>query len=77
MIKLDITKVTDHPDGTATIEFETDESTLLFLAKIGMQTLIETAAGKVLDGYPDAEGDGNADARDGRDSELFGEIPGL
>lgn len=77
MIKLNITKVTDHPDGTATIEFETDESTLLFLAKIGMQTLIESAAGKVLDGYPDAEGDGNADPRDGRDSDLFGEIPGL
>lgn len=77
MIKLNITKVTDHPDGTATIEFETDESTLLFLAKIGMQTLIESAAGKVLDGYPDAEGDGNADAREGRDSDLFGEIPGL
>jgi len=77
MIKLDITKITDHPDGTATIEFETDESTLFFLAKIGMQTLIEAAAGKVLDGYPDAEGDGNADARAGRDSDLFGEIPGL
>ena len=49
----------------------------MFLAKIGMQSLIEAAAGKVLDGYPDAEGDGNADARDSRDSELFGEIPGL
>jgi hypothetical protein len=77
VIKLDITKITDHPDGTATIEFETDESTLIFLAGIGMQTLIETAAGKVLDGYPDAEGEGSADARDSRDSELFGEIPGL
>ena len=77
MIKLDITRITDHPDGTATIEFEMDESTLLFLAKIGMQTLIETAAGKVLDGYPDAEGADNGDARSERDSELFGEIPGL
>ena len=76
-MKLDITKLTDHPDGTVTIEFETDESTLLFLVQIGMQSLIEVAAGKVLDGYPDPEGDGNADARDGRDSDLFGEIPGL
>jgi hypothetical protein len=50
---------------------------LLFLAKIGMQTLIEAAAGKVLDGYPDAEGADNGDARSERDSELFGEIPGL
>lgn len=59
MIKMDITRVTDHPDGTATIEFEMDESTLLFLAKIGMQTLIESAAGKVLDGYSDPEGTEN------------------
>jgi hypothetical protein len=55
MIKLDITKTTDHPDGTVTIEFETDESTLLFLAKIGMQTLIEAAVGKELGKYPDEE----------------------
>jgi hypothetical protein len=77
MINVDITRVTDHPDGTCTIEFETDENTLMLLAKIGMQHLIEAAAGKALDGYPDAEGDGNADARDDRDSDLFGEIPGL
>ena len=77
MINVDITRVTDHPDGTCTIEFETDEHTLMFLAKIGMQSLIEAAAGKVLDGYPDAEGDGNADTRAGSDSDLFGEIPGL
>lgn len=77
MISIDITKVTDHPDGTATIEFETDQHTLILLAKIGMQTLIEVAAGKVLDGYPDAEGDGDSTARDGGDSDLFGEIPGL
>ena len=56
MIKLDITKTTDHPDGTVTIEFETDESTLLFLAKIGMQTLIEAAVEKELGKYPDEEG---------------------
>lgn len=55
MIKIDITKVTDHPDGTATIEFDTDQNTLILLASIGMQTLIEVAAGKVLDEYPDAE----------------------
>lgn len=77
MIDINITKVTDHPDGTATIEMEMDEGTLFFLAKIGMMHLIESAAGEALDGYPDTEGDGNADARDGRDSELFGEIPGL
>ena len=77
MINVDITRVTDHPDGTCTIEFETDEHTLMLLAKIGMQHLIEVATGKVLDGYPDAEGDDNADARDDRDSDLFGEIPGL
>ena len=77
MINVDITRVTDHPDGTCTIEFETDEHTLILLAKIGMQSLIEAAAGKVLDGYPDAEGDGNADTRAGSDSDLFGEIPGL
>lgn len=77
MIKMEITQVTDHPDGTVTMQFETDQETLIFLAKIGMLHLIEAAAGKVLDGYPDAEGDGNADARDDRDSDLFGEIPGL
>jgi hypothetical protein len=77
MINVDITRVTDHPDGTCTIEFETDEHTLMLLAKIGMRHLIEVAAGKVLDGYPDAEGDGNAEAGDRRDSDLFGEIPGL
>ena len=77
MINVDITRVTDHPDGTCTIEFETDEHTLMLLAKIGMRHLIEVAAGKVLDGYPDAEGDDNADTRAGSDSDLFGEIPGL
>lgn len=77
MIKIDITKVTDHPDGTATIEFETDQNTLILLASIGMQTLIEVAAGKVLDGYPDAEGSEDGRAGEGRDQDLFGEIPGL
>ena len=77
MTDIKVTRVTDHPDGTATIEMEMDENTLFFLAKIGMMHLIESAAGKVLDGYSDAEGDGNADPRDGRDSDLFGEIPGL
>lgn len=77
MIDIKVTKVTDHPDGTATIEMEMDEQTLSFLAKIGMLHLIEAAAGRVLDGYPDTEGAGHAAARDGRDSELFGEIPGL
>ena len=56
MINVDITRVTDHPDGTCTIEFETDEHTLMLLAKIGMQTLIEAAAGKELGKYPDEEG---------------------
>lgn len=60
MIDVKITKVTDHPDGTATIEFETDQSTLIFLAKIGMQTLIEVAAGKTLDQYPGTEEAENA-----------------
>lgn len=60
MIDVKITKVTDHPDGTATIEFETDQSTLIFLAKIGMQTLIEVAAGKALDPYPGTEEAENA-----------------
>jgi hypothetical protein len=75
MIKLDITKTTDHPDGTVTIEFETDESTLIFLAGIGMQTLIETAAGKVLDGYPDAEGTEDGRAGEGGDQDISKEIP--
>lgn len=74
---IEITKLTDHDDGTVTIEFETDQNTLFFLAKIGMLHLIEAAAGRILDGHPNTEGDGNADAGDGRDSELFGEIPGL
>ena len=77
MINIDITKVTDHPDGTATIEFEADQDTLILLAKIGMRTLIDVAAGKVLDGYTDAEGNGDSTARDGGNSDLFGEIPGL
>lgn len=77
MIDIAVTKVTDHPDGTATLEMEMDEHTLIFLAKIGILHLIESAAGKVLDGYSDTEGDGNADPRNGRDSELFGEIPEL
>lgn len=77
MIDVKVTKVTDHPDGTATIEMEMDEETLFFLAEVGMMHLIEAAAGKALDGYSDTEGDGNADPRDRRDSDLFGEIPGL
>jgi hypothetical protein len=75
MIKIDITKVTDHPDGTATIEFETDQNTLILLASIGMQTLIEVAAGKVLDGYPDAEGTEDGRAGEGGDQDLSKEIP--
>lgn len=76
---MDITveKVTEHDDGTATIEMTMDEDTLKFLAKIGMMTLIEMALEKEENGHPDAEGNGDADSRDGRDSELFGEIPGL
>lgn len=77
MINVSVTKITDHPDGTATLEMEMDEYTLYFLAKIGVMTLIENAAKETLDGYPDPEGDGDADARARRDSELFGEIPEL
>lgn len=77
MIDINITKATDHPDGTVTFEMEMDENTLIFLAKIGFMQLIENAAGRVLDGYPDTEGADNGDARGSRDSELFGEIPGL
>ena len=51
MTDIKVTRVTDHPDGTATIEMEMDESTLFFLAKIGMMHLIESAAGEVLDKY--------------------------
>ena len=40
-------------------------------------TLIENAAKETFDGYTDPEGDGDADARARRDSDLFGEIPGL
>lgn len=72
-----ITNTTDHPDGTVTIEMEMDEPTLIFLAKVGMMHLIRDAASEELDGHSDTEGDGDADARDCRDSELFGEIPGL
>lgn len=60
MTDIKVTRVTDHPDGTATIEMEMDESALFFLAKIGMMHLIESAAGKVLDGY-DGGNDGEAD----------------
>lgn len=77
MINVSVTKMIDHPDGTATIEMEMDEATLYFLAKVGMMRLIEDAAEETLDGYPDPEGDGDADARARRDSELFGEIPEL
>ena len=77
MINVDITRVTDHPDGTCTIEFETDEHTLMFLAKIGMQHLIEVAAGKALDGYPDAEGTNNGRAGEDGDQDLSKEIPSL
>lgn len=77
MIDVKVTKVTDHPDGTATIEMEMDEGTLFFLARIGMMHLIEAAAGEVLDGYPDTEGTDDGYARGSRDQDLFGEIPGL
>lgn len=77
MIDISVTKITDHPDGTATLEMEMDEYTLYFLAKIGIMTLIENAAKETFDGYTDPEGDGDADARARRDSDLFGEIPGL
>lgn len=77
MTDVKVTRVTDHPDGTCTVEMEMDEHVLFFLARVGMMHLIETEANRVLDGYPNTEGDGNAEARAGRDSELFGEIPGL
>ena len=77
MVDVKIEKIIDHPDGTCTIVMEMEESTLTFLAKVGLMTLIENAAKETLDGYSDPEGEGDADARAGRNSELFGEIPGL
>lgn len=77
MIDFEVTKITDHPDGTATIEVEMNEYTMQFLIRIGMLHLFELAAGRLLDGYPDTEGADNGPAREGRDSELFGEIPEL
>ena len=77
LVDVKVEKITDHPDGTCTIALEMDEEVLLFLAKIGMMHLIEKAAEKELDGYPDTEGAEDARAGGGRDSDLFGEIPEL
>lgn len=77
MIDVTVENIIEHEDGTATIEMTMDENALKFLAKVGMMTLIEMALDKEKNGYPDTQGDGNADARAGRDSELFGEIPEL
>lgn len=67
MIDFTVTKVTEHPDGSATIEMEMDKHTLVFLAQIGILHLIESAAGKVLDGY-DGGNDGEADVAGNDDS---------
>jgi len=77
LVGIKIEKVIDHPDGTCTLVMEMDEATLMFLAKIGIMTMIQNAAKDALDGYSDPEGDSDADARARRDSELFGEIPEL
>lgn len=77
MIDVTVEKITEHDDGTATIEMTMDENSLKFLAKVGMMTLIEMALDKEADGYPDTEGSDNAQARAERDQHLFGEIPGL
>ena len=60
MIDFEVTKITDHPDGTATIEVEMNEYTMQFLIRIGMLHLFELAAGRLLDGYGGGN-DGEAD----------------
>lgn len=77
MVDVKIEKIIDHPDGTCTIVMEMEESTLTFLAKVGLMTLIENAAKETLDGYSDPEGEGDSDAGDRCNPDLFGEIPGL
>lgn len=74
MIKVE--KITDHPDGTATMALEMTEDELLMLAKIGMMHLIEKAAKEeLLDGYIDTEGTEDPDAGPYGGGPVYTDVP--
>lgn len=77
MTAVTVEKITEHEDGSMTIELEMGEDMLVFLAKLGMLELIRKAAEREIDGYSNPEGSGDGYARGSRDQDLFGEIPGL
>ena len=65
----------EREDGSSVLVLEMNFDMLVVFARKGMQALTNEAVKEY--GYLDSEGTDNDPARDGRDQELFGEIPGL
>lgn len=73
--EIDLVEFVEHEDGSVNLKLNMSFDMLVILARRGLQALFEEATEE--HGYPNPEGDSDADARAGRDSELFGEIPEL
>lgn len=76
-VEINVEKIVDHPDGTATITFDVSLEALKVFAAIGLHQLLIEKAKEILDGHSDVEGTGNTGSGEGGDKPLPPEFPGF
>ncbi len=72
-----VTEITDHEDGSATVQFEMSMDALKVFAEIGLLHVFEEHARRILDGRTDTEGDGDKGAGDSGSKTVSDEFPGF
>jgi hypothetical protein len=76
-MKIQVVGTTEHPDGSITYTFDLDQDAVVAMAQIGLMTTLIEAAGKVENGYTDAEGASNGGTGEDGDPPVHGEFPGV
>lgn len=76
-VSLEVVEITDHDDGSCTIEVDMDFNTMMRFAKIGLMYVLKSKAMEAIDGHTDAEGEAVPNAGTGSDNDLPEEFPGF
>lgn len=71
ILTFDVTAVTEHDDGSATIEFDLSHDALIAFARLGLQHALIEAAKKVTDDEQIAEEDAGDPTHDGGEREAL------
>lgn len=72
-----VTEITDHGDGSATVQFEMSMDALKVFAEIGLLHVFEKEARRILDGRTDTEGNSDEETGDRRGEPVPPEFPGF